>query len=53
MESNQLGSEGSETTASGVRSWLEVDNEGMLNEDEDERACEEKEEQLVLGTDFF
>ena len=51
-------SEESEITASGVgasisRSRLEVDREGMLSEDEDERAGDEEEEQLGPGSDFF
>lgn len=51
-------SEDSEITASGVgasssRSRLEVDKEGMLSEDEDDRAGDEEEEQLGPGSDFF
>ena len=49
-------SEGSGTTASGVgasSSSRLVDKEGMLSEDEDERAGDEEEEQLVPGSDFF
>ena len=51
-------SEESEITASGVgasisRSRLEVDREGMLSEDEDERAGDEEEAQLGPGSDFF